>query len=467
MQLTAPFFLFIFFPLSLPLVLLLPKGTRRLTLSLLSILWYVLANIRNPGGIAYVSLIVFLSVMLVYLPLPRSIGGAKLRTVLGIALPLLAFITARICSEYFPDRYTYPTGLLFVTLSVISYFLDFAKGDVIPPANPLELIGYFLFFPTLSFGPVLRSKRYFDLTEELSFSAERFTKGIRYYMLGYIKRLAIAAVLMRAMEDMLAYAQLALAPLSYCLLLLLALLCFYFYVTGCADTARGLCAMYGMDLPADRGRVPFAAAPHLVFSGTFLSLYNYLQDYIYLPLRRRFGGTVFPFFGRFLLLALMVLCFRSRPEMLLLASPVLLCVLLAQIPAIKQKWQIRSRLLRLPLSLLSGAVCSFFALGMVLTEPWDVLRLAQYAFTNVGAAPAHYIFGMVRDARYLYGLCTVLVLLLPYLYLRDILCKKNGGRLQKVLQITETVLIFAAFIATLVFIMPQFPQLAGQGIFYM
>ena len=113
-------------------------------------------------------------------------------------------------------------------------------------------------------------------------------------MLGYIKRLAIAAVLMRAIEDILTYAQLALAPFSYCLLLLLALLCFYFYVTGCADTARGLCAMYGIELPADRGRVPFAAAPHLVFSGTFLSLYNYLQDYIYLPLRRRFGGTAFP-----------------------------------------------------------------------------------------------------------------------------------------------------------------------------
>ena len=164
----------------------------------------------------------------------------------------------------------------------------------------------------------------------------------------------------------------------------------------------------------------------------------------------------------------MVLCFRSRPEMLLLALPVLLCVLLAQIPVIKQKWQVRSRLLRLPLSLLSGAVCSFFALGMMLSDPWDTLRLAQHAFANTGAnAAAHYIFGTVRDTRYLGVLGILLLLLLPYLYLRDVLRKKGGVRLQKLLQITETVLIFAAFILTVIFIMPQFPQLAEQGIFYM
>lgn len=467
MQLTSPFFLFIFFPLSLPLVLLLPKGIRRISLSLLSILWYVLANYDHPLGVAHVALIVFLAVILVYLPMPRSIGGAKLRTALGIALPLISFVTARILAEYFPDRYTYPAGLLFISLAIVSYFIDFAKGDVISPANPLELIGFFLFFPTLTMGPVLRSKHYFDLTENISFSAERFTKGIRYYMLGYIKRLAIAAVTLRAMEDLLTYAELSMIPLSYCLLMLLSFLCFYFYVTGCADTARGLCAMYGMDLPADRGQSPFAAAPHQLFSGTFLSFYNYLQDYIYLPLRHRFSGKVFPFIGKLILFVLMVLCFRFRPEMLLLASPILLCALLAQIPAVKQKWQIRNRLLRMPLSLLAGIACTPFSLGLLLTRPWSAFDLAKQAFTGTAADPVHSLFGMVRDGRYLIVLGMLLLLLLPYLYLRDVLRKKGNARLQQILAIGETVLIFAAFIATLVFVMPQFPLLADQSVFYM
>ncbi|MBE6702977.1 MAG: hypothetical protein E7585_06165 [Ruminococcaceae bacterium] len=467
MQLTSPFFLFLFFPLSLPLVLLLPKTVRRLSLSLISILWYVLANVQNPQGLVHVALLIFFATVLAYLPLPQRISVAKIRTVLGVTLPLCSFLTARILGEYFPRLYAYPIGLFFITLSIISYFIDIARGDVISPKNPLELIGYFLFFPTLCMGPVLRSKHFFDLTENISFQPQRFTNGIRFYMIGYIKRMAVAAVFLRAMEDILTFSAVLLHPLSYLFLLIFSFLCFYFYLTGSADLARGLAAMYGFELPRDRGLVPFSVAPHRVLYGSFLSFYNYLLDYIYQPLRRRFRGKACRPLGSCLLFALTVLAWRTRPETLLLALPVLLFSLLALCPAVRQKVHIRHWLMRILLTLISGLLCSFFTLGLLTEDPLDALRLAGAAFGNTAPYQPHYIFGMIRDGRYLIILSVLLLLLLPYLYMRHALRKKCSERTEKTLLISETVLVFALFVLTIVFFMPQFPQYATNGMFYM
>ena len=469
MQLTSPFFLFLFYPISLLPILFLPKRYRRLALSLISVIFFAAINMGNPTGLAHILFVVFFTVCLAYLPIPRSVRGGKLRALLMVCLPLFSFVAARLLCEYGNGIYHYPVGLLFVTLHTVSYAVDYARGDVVCPRNPLELIGYLLFFPTLSMGPVIRSKHYFDLTEEMAFTPALFTDGARRYMLGYIKRLAVAAVALRALTDILSRSDIFFHPVSLLLLLLLSYLTFYFFVTGTTDMALGICAMYGISLPRGSNTAPvFSAAPHKMLQAMLRSLRLFLLDYLYTPLRRRFGKRTAKAFAALLLPALTVLIWRTRPEMLLLAAPILLVGGLCLIPAVKRFFTPRRHPLRLLLALLSTLPISVFTLATVLEKPLQLLALCEAARDGTGGTFRLYaVLGTVRDIRYLTVLVLLLALLAPYAYLRPWLLRRARPRTRQIVTVTETVLLFAAFLLSLIYFLPQFPELSEVGLYRM
>ena len=64
MQLTGPLFLYLFLPLSLLLLPFCPARYRKAALSLLSVLWYVLANIGSPLGLLQVAAVILLITLL-------------------------------------------------------------------------------------------------------------------------------------------------------------------------------------------------------------------------------------------------------------------------------------------------------------------------------------------------------------------------------------------------------------------
>lgn len=466
MQLTSIAFLFLFLPLSLPLILFLPKAYRRLSLSLLSILWYVLANFNNLWGILQIGALVFLTALIAYLPPPRTIGAAKFRTAFLILTSIASLIAARIVGEHLDTSYVYPAGLLFVTLGIVSYAMDRARGDVVRPRNPLELIGYLLFFPTLMVGPVVRSKHFFDLTEELSLKPTRLTEGIRLYMLGYIKRLAVAAVLMRALQNLLHYSETIFSPTILILLLLCSFFFFYFYITGGADLARGVCAIYGIPLARDRGNVLTSTTPDRMLYGTTLSLRNYLFDYVRYPLCRVCKGRRGRILSILLIYCITVLVFRTRLELLLLGAPILLFALLTELtpvrklPSLKFWW----RLLLTPISIF---LCSFFTLSLLLPKPSDVFLLIARAFSSEANHPTRYILGAIQDANYLGLLLILLVLFLPWALLRHWIFRKARERTALVFSICEITFLFVCFVLTMIYFLPQFPTYAeyAYGIF--
>ncbi|MBO5327031.1 MAG: hypothetical protein J6A84_02795 [Clostridia bacterium] len=457
MQLTSAVFLFFILPLSLPLVLLLPKRYRRLALSLLSILIYVLANSGNPWGILQIGALVCLTVTLAYLPTPHSVGSAKFRSALLVAVALSSFIGARVVDEYFNTPYSYPVGLLFVTLGIISYVFDYARGDVIRPRNPLELVGYLLFFPTLTVGPIVRSKHYFDRTEDIGIRPALLTEGLRSYMLGYIKRVAIAAVLMRAIQDLLDYNHAIFSPTILIALLLCAFLFFYFFISGSADLARGVCGMCGIALPRDRSNALSAPTPDHMLYGTVLSLRSFLLDYVKHPLCGKKNSKKRRALSLLLIYCITVLVLRVRAELLLIGLPILLFSLLVEFTPVrglltaKRRW----RWLLSPLSLL---ICSLFALSLLLPAPLDLFPLIASAFTVRGNYPPTYILGVVQDANYLLFLMILLAVFLPWGYLRRFALRKVSDRTALLLSIVEISLLFAGFILTLIYFLPQFPS---------
>lgn len=464
MQLTGPAFLFLFLPISLLIVFLLPRAHRRICLSLLSVFWYVVANIANPTGLAHVALVVFFSVIMAYLPAPHSVRWAKLRTGVWVTVPILSFLTARLLLEYGSLGYTYPAGLLFVTLSSISFAIDQARGDTLRPRNPLELIGYLLFFPVLAVGPVLRSKQYFDMTEDIGFSPELFCFGVRRYMLGYIKRLAVAAVVLRAFSEVMIYTQTQMHPISLLALLALSFVGFYFAIAGTADMARGVCAMYGIPLPRDRARPSMGTTPDRTFYGIMLSVRGYLSDYLLRPLRHRFTGKGGRVLATVLLFACTVLLWRTRPEALLFALPILIFSLINFSPRVR-KFVTKHAAARLLFPILSVLLCTPLTLALTLSDPFSVWEMTAAAIHSGGSYPFYAVFSVIRDARYLIFLVIAFLFLMPYAYLCKWLRRRSSARVRMIIQITETALLFVGFIAAAIYLSPQFPLYAEQGIY--
>ena len=457
MQLTGPLFLFLLLPLSLLLLRFTPAHYRRNVLSAFSLLWYVLVNLSNPVGLIHVLLLMTVALLYVYLPTPRSAAMGKLRTVVGVLIPLVSFAGARILAEYGNTGYVYPIGLAYISLAMISLAVDLARGDTIRPQNPLNVVGYLLFFPTLVSGPIIRSKYFFDNTEELHLSTEMMSTGIRRYMHGFIKRIALAAVLMRALRQLTEGIEYVISPLLLLLLLVLSYLAFYFFFTGTAEMARGVCAMYGIQVPRDRGHILAATSPDRVLCGMALSLYRFMQDYVYRPLCRLMPSKNGHILARVAIFVASVLFFRTRPEMLLFALPMLILMALVGHSKRPRLWV---RLLLIPVVILC---CSVFTLAITMDDPTKIFSLFARAFTDSTDFHLYELFELVRDFRYLLLTGVIAVALVPISYLRSWVLRKVSPRFGFAIRYVSLTLIFIGFVLTLIYFLPQFPGYSDQA----
>ncbi len=458
MQLTGPLFLFVFFPLSLLFLPFCPPKYRKLTLTLLSVLWYVLANLSTPAALLQIFAVVALCALLAALPDGEY---SKLRCAAGVILPLVFFVTARLLAEYGPASYPYPMGLTFVTLGAVSMSIDRYRGDAPDRDSPLSVVGYLLFFPTLSMGPILRYKQYLYVTEHISPDVEHFSAGARLYMLGFIKRIAVAAVILRALEELLSFGTEIFALPALLMALLLAFFLLYFFVSGNTDMARGLMTIYGMQPPRGQARVFSAATPSRMLYGIFLSLDRYLEDYVALPLARRWGSRWGKLLGTLFVFAFSVLFYRFRPELLLIALPLLLWALLTSRYGRFRHFP-KNAVLHALCTLASAFFLSVFALGVVLEEPLDVFPIFRAAFTSRASYSFFHIYSAISDLPYLLFMGILLSVVLLVQHVWPALCRRMPKRARIATDAALTLLLMLGFVVTLVHFMPQFPQYADS-----
>ena len=459
MQLTGPLFLFLFLPLSLLFTPFCPVKYRQGVFSLLSVLWYVLANLGEP--LAMLQLFVVMLAVVVLSVLPDG-DYSTLRCAAGVLIPLASLLAARLAAEYGPAEYVYPTGLTFVALGAISLAVDRYRGDAPDRDSPLAVLGYLLFFPTLTLGPILRYKQYLYMMEHPHVGLDGFSRGVRLYMLGFIKRIAVAAVLLRALQTVLGAQaeEFSVQALIFCMVL--AYFLFYFFVSGTTDMARGLLSMYGMQPPRGQGALLAQIAPHRLLEAMLISLSRYLEDYVAKPILHRFPAR----WGRALagvaVCALTLLFYRTRPELLLLGIPLLL---IAALSANKHR-SLRNKLplyWRFPLQLLSCFLLAMLVLAALLEEPAELFTHVINAFR--GDTSFYHIYSSLADGAYIAMFFAGALLVFPLQYFRPVLSRKVSARARGIALSLSTAVLFLGFVITLIHFMPQFPQYAQQATF--
>ena len=175
-----------------------------------------------------------------------------------------------------------PIGISFYTFQMISYVIDVYRGQAKVQKNILKLAMYVSLFPQLIAGPIVRYTTIEEELENRTHTFEKFSIGVRRFIIGLGKKILIANVLGELTAVFLASKEMSV--LYYWLYGIAAMLQIYFDFSGYSDMAIGLGKMFGFDF-LENFNYPYVATSITDFWRRWhISLSSWFRDYIYIPL---------------------------------------------------------------------------------------------------------------------------------------------------------------------------------------
>jgi alginate O-acetyltransferase complex protein AlgI len=177
-----------------------------------------------------------------------------------------------------------PIGISFFTFHKISYVVDVYRGTASPARSFADCLLYFVLFPQLIAGPIIR---YHDVDSQIrgrAHSPELFWSGVERFVLGLVKKSVIANT-MAAICDPVLQRPPAMVPQAFAWL---AAAAYYFQIyfdfSGYSDMALGLGRMLGFRWLENFDR-PYLATTFTDFWRRWhISLSNFMREYLYIPL---------------------------------------------------------------------------------------------------------------------------------------------------------------------------------------
>jgi alginate O-acetyltransferase complex protein AlgI len=177
-----------------------------------------------------------------------------------------------------------PIGISFFTFHKISYVVDVYRDVARPARSFADCLLYFILFPQLIAGPIIR---YHDVDEQLRgrvHSSELFWSGVERFVRGLLKK-AVIANTMAALCDPVLERPITMVPQS---IAWLAAVAYYFQIyfdfSGYSDMAIGLGRMLGFRWLENFNR-PYIATTFTDFWRRWhISLSNFMREYVYIPL---------------------------------------------------------------------------------------------------------------------------------------------------------------------------------------
>ena len=175
-----------------------------------------------------------------------------------------------------------PIGISFYIFQLISYIVDVYKKEAKVQKNILKLATYISLFPQLIAGPIVRYTTIEEQLEKRKYSFEKFSLGVRRFIIGLSKKVLIANVLGKLASIFLASNDTSV--LFYWLYAISIMLQIYFDFSGYSDMAIGLGKMFGFDF-LENFNYPYIATSITDFWRRWhISLSSWFRDYIYIPL---------------------------------------------------------------------------------------------------------------------------------------------------------------------------------------
>ena len=336
-----------------------------------------------------------------------------------------------------------PIGISFYTFQILTYTVDVYRKKAPALENPLRLLLYISCFPQLIAGPIVQYADVADQLAERKILPDEFTAGLQRFIKGLAKKVLLANVCGAAMEELtLAGTGSALSLLGAWLAVFLYGMQIYFDFSAYSDMAIGLGQTLGFRYK-ENFRFPYASLSVSEFWRRWhISLGSFFRDYVYIPLGGNRRGAARTALNLLIVWALTGLWHGAAWNfvlwglyfgVLLIAERFVLHGLLERLPRLL-RWLIAFTLVTISwsifyytdLSSVAQALGALFGVGISgASDAAAVAVLRTYGIWALGA----------------------FVLSLPVV---PAVAEKLPGKLRGVLEISLTVLLFAASLLFLI-----------------
>ena len=292
-------FLFVFLPFVLVLYFLLPSQTTKNT-------WLFVASLGFYawGEPVYVLLmiisIIFNWFFALRIGFSTNIADRKTLLVVSIIFNCLvigffkyeSFLSATVNSLLgtllIPDlELPLPIGISFYTLQALSYVIDVYRSKVEPQKNILFLGMYIACFPQLIAGPIVRYQHIETQIRNRQESLDRFTSGMRLFIIGLSKKVLLANTVAILATKMLTMGGPHIGAIGAWAGLIAYTFQVFFDFSGYSDMAIGLGRMFGFDYSRNFNYPYISKSITEFWRRWHISLSSFFRDYIYIPL----GGS--------------------------------------------------------------------------------------------------------------------------------------------------------------------------------
>ncbi|WCL48826.1 MBOAT family O-acyltransferase [Leptospira sp. GIMC2001] len=185
-----------------------------------------------------------------------------------------------------------PVGVSFYTFQSLSYTIDIYRG-VIPAERSFVKFALFVsFFPQLVAGPIVMAKTFLPQLEvEKSVNDIPFRKAIRYFLMGYFKKVILSDNVSPIVDLIYANPE-AYSTGAIWLATILFAVQIYCDFSGYSDMAYSVALLLGFHLP-ENFRMPFISLSITEYWRRWhLTLSSWLRDYVYISMGGSKAGVI-------------------------------------------------------------------------------------------------------------------------------------------------------------------------------
>lgn len=188
---------------------------------------------------------------------------------------------------------TLPIGISFFTFQGMTYIIDLYWGNVPVQKNPLKVGLYISLFPQLIAGPIVRYKDVNAQIDNRTVNVEKFSEGIKRFVLGLGKKSIIANTVALTADNIFKLPYQEISVTTAWLGIICYTLQIYFDFSGYSDMAIGLGKMFGFDF-LENFNYPYISKSITEFWRRWhISLSSFFRDYVYIPLGGNRKGNVY------------------------------------------------------------------------------------------------------------------------------------------------------------------------------
>jgi alginate O-acetyltransferase complex protein AlgI len=303
-------FLFVFLPVFLACLLVLPGRFRNAFILLASLVFYA------AGSGVFVWILLFSIVWNYYAAHVMAKNRSRLVLSIAVAVNLALLAYFKYANFFWYEFSSFlaglgvsiespllsivlPIGISFYTFQAVSYLVDVYR-DTVKPANSLIGFGMYLAnFPQLIAGPIVR---YSEIQKNLfhrPITLNGFSEGIYRFCIGLGKKILLADATGEIADAIFALpANELTTPLAW-LGVTAYTLQIYFDFSGYSDMAIGLGKMMGFTFPENFNQ-PYRSSSITEFWRRWhMTLSNWFRDYLYIPLGGNRCGRARTYFNLF------------------------------------------------------------------------------------------------------------------------------------------------------------------------